>query len=181
MLDSTPYFHPSFSKNNSIVYCHYPAAKYHIESENIGYLEKDIEIEDISSVSSHGNNNNYKDITVGNLKNHIKKANNNNHKLRKTTIKEYFRILKYGYWNLMRNSTIVTNSEFTRNVIVEAFGTDYNSICILRPQIDVDTFRNAKLISEQDYGCIFNESPFVNVYTEQVSKCCKFKCILILS
>jgi hypothetical protein len=45
--DSAPYFHPSFSKNNAITYCHYPAAKYHIESENIGYLEKDLEIEEI--------------------------------------------------------------------------------------------------------------------------------------
>jgi glycosyltransferase involved in cell wall biosynthesis len=153
--DSTPYFHTSFSKNNSIVYCHYPAAKYHIESENIGYLEKDIEIEAIASVSPYASNNNYKDSTVGNLKK-SHKTDNNNPKLRKTTIKEYFRILKYGYWNLMRKSTIVTNSEFTRKIIVEAFGTDYNSICILRPPIDVDTFRNAKLISEQDYDAYYH-------------------------
>lgn len=166
--DSTPYFHPSFSKNNSIVYCHYPAAKYHIESENIGYLEKDIEIEDISSVSSYGNNNNYKDSTVGNLKNHIK-IDNNNHKLRKTTIKEYFRILKYGYWNLMRKSTIVTNSEFTRNVIVEAFRTDYNSICILRPPIDVDTFRNAKLISEQDYDAYYHNRDDIVIVISRIA------------
>jgi alpha-1,2-mannosyltransferase len=149
--DSTPYFHPSFSKNNSIVYCHYPAAKYHIESENIGYLEKDIEIEDISSVSSYGNN------------------NNNNNKLKKTTIKEYFRILKYGYWNLMRNSTIVTNSEFTRNVIVEAFGTDYNNICILRPPIDVDTFRNAKLISEQDYDAYYHNRDDIVIVISRIA------------
>jgi glycosyltransferase involved in cell wall biosynthesis len=163
--DSTPYFHPSFSKNNSIVYCHYPAAKYHIESENIGYLEKDIEIEDISSVSSYDNN---KDITVDNLKNHIK-TGNNNQKLRKPTIKEYFRILKYSYWNLMRNSTIVTNSEFTRNVIVEAFGTDYNSIRILRPPIDVDIFRNAKLISEQDYGAYYHNRDDIVIVISRIA------------
>ena len=146
--DSAPYFHPSFSKNNSIIYCHYPAAKYHIESENIGYLEKDLEIEAISSVSSYGNNN--KDISsIANSKNHVKTVNNV-HKLSETTIKEYFRILKYGYWNLMRNSTIVTSSEFTRKVIVDAFGIDYNSIHILSPPIDVDIFRNVKSMSEQD-------------------------------
>jgi glycosyltransferase involved in cell wall biosynthesis len=50
----------------------------------------------------------------------------------------------------MRNSTIVTNSEFTRKVIVDAFGTDYNSIHILSPPIDVDIFSNVKLMSEQD-------------------------------
>ena len=129
---------------------------------------KDIEIEDISCVSSYGNNNNYKDSTVGNLKNHIK-MDNNNHKLRKTTIKEYFRILKYGYWNLMRNSTIVTNSEFTRNIIVEAFGTDYNSICILRPPIDVDTFRYAKLISEQDYDAYYHNRDDIVIVISRIA------------
>jgi glycosyltransferase involved in cell wall biosynthesis len=146
--DSAPYFHPSFSKNNSIIYCHYPAAKYHIESENIGYLEKDLEIEAISSVSSYGNNN--KDTSsIARSKNHVKTVYND-YKLRETTIKEYFRILKYGYWNLMRNSTIVTNSEFTRKAIVDAFGIGYNDIDILSPPIDVDIFRNVRLILEQD-------------------------------
>jgi hypothetical protein len=148
--DSAPYFRPSFSKNNSIVYCHYPAAKYHIESENIGYLEKDLEIEVIPNVSSYGNNNNDNDKTsIDNSKIDVK-TDNKNHKLSETTIKEYFRILKYGYWNLMRNSTVVTNSEFTRKVIVDAFGTDYDSIYILSPPIDVNIFRNVDLTSEQD-------------------------------
>ena len=147
--DSAPYFRPSFSKNNSIVYCHYPAAKYHIESENIGYLEKDLEIKEvIPNVSSYGNNN--KETSIDNSKIDVKTDNNNNHKLSETTIKEYFRILQYGYWNLMRNSTIVTNSEFTRKVIVDAFGTDYDSIYILSPPIDVNIFRNVDLTSEQD-------------------------------
>ena len=72
--DSAPYFHPSFSKNNSIIYCHYPAAKYHIESEDIGYFEKDLEIEAISSVSSYDNNN--KDTSIANSKDHVKTDNN---------------------------------------------------------------------------------------------------------
>ena len=143
--DSAPYFHPSFSKNNSIVYCHYPAAKYHIESENIDYLEKDLEIDMIPNTASHINNN--KDINIGNSKNHIKRADNR--KLSRATIKEYFRILQYGYWNLMRNSTIVTNSEFTRKVIVDAFETDHDSIHILSPPIDVDIFRNVEMSLEQ--------------------------------
>ena len=145
--DSAPYFHPSFSKNNSIIYCHYPAAKYHIESENIGYLEKDLEIEAISNISPYCNTP-AKNTSIARLKNHVKTVNNG-YKLRETTIKEYFRILKYGYWNLMGNSTIVTNSEFTRKAIVDTFGTDYNSIHILSPPIDVDIFRNVRLILEQ--------------------------------
>jgi hypothetical protein len=52
----------------------------------------------------------------------------------------------------MRNSTIVTNSEFTRKIIVDAFGIDYNSIYVLRPPIDIDIFRNVELMSAQDNG-----------------------------
>jgi hypothetical protein len=82
--DSAPYFRPSFSKNNSIVYCHYPAAKYHIESENIGYLEKDLEIEEvIPNVSSCGNNN--KETSIDNSKIDVK-TDNNNHKLCETQL-----------------------------------------------------------------------------------------------
>jgi glycosyltransferase involved in cell wall biosynthesis len=59
--------------------------------------------------------------------------------------KEYFEILKYGYWNLMRNSTLITNSEFSRRAIVNACGLD--NIYILSPPIDVETFRNAALMA----------------------------------
>ena len=42
--DAAPYYHSSFSKDNVITYCHFPTAKYHIESENIDYLKTDIGI-----------------------------------------------------------------------------------------------------------------------------------------
>jgi glycosyltransferase involved in cell wall biosynthesis len=150
--DSAPYFHPSFSKNNAVTYCHYPAAKYHIESENIGYLEKDLEIEMTSNIVSYDDHNNNKDNTIGDSKNYIK--TDNICKLSETTIKQYFRILKYGYWNLMRNSTIITNSEFTRRAILSAFGADYNNnIHILSPPIDFDIFRNnIELMTKRNYG-----------------------------
>ena len=62
--------------------------------------------------------------------------------------KEYFEILKYGYWNLMRNSTVITNSEFSRRAIVNAFGLD--NIYILSPPIDSETFRNVELMANGD-------------------------------
>ena len=40
--DAAPYYHSSFSKDNAITYCHFPSAKYHIESENIDYLKTDL-------------------------------------------------------------------------------------------------------------------------------------------
>ncbi|MGZ8886820.1 MAG: glycosyltransferase, partial [Nitrososphaeraceae archaeon] len=62
--------------------------------------------------------------------------------------KEYFEIIKYGYWNLMRNSTVITNSEFSRRAIVNAFGLD--NIYILSPPIDIETFRNVALMANGD-------------------------------
>jgi hypothetical protein len=40
--DAAPYYHPSFSKDNAITYCHFPTTKYHIESENVVYLRTDL-------------------------------------------------------------------------------------------------------------------------------------------
>ena len=62
--------------------------------------------------------------------------------------KEYFKLLKYGYSNLMRNSTVITNSEFSRSAIVNALGLD--NICVLSPPIDVETFHNAALMANVD-------------------------------
>ena len=62
--------------------------------------------------------------------------------------KEWFNVLKYAYWNLIKNSTIVTNSEFSRRAIVEAFGID--QVYVLSPPIDIDTFRNVALVPAYD-------------------------------
>ena len=132
--DAAPYYHPSFSKDNAITYCHFPSTKYHIESENIFYLKTDLGMTERSIIFS--DNKDYKDI------NNLKNCKTKPHFSR---IKEYFEILKYGYWNLMRNSTVITNSEFSRRAIVNAFGLDH--IYILSPPIDIDTFRNVALMA----------------------------------
>ncbi len=129
--DAAPYYHSSFSKNNAITYCHFPSTKYHIESENIEYLKTDLGMMESSKE--------YKDIN--NSKNYKTKAQ---FKRRK----EYFKLLKYGYCNLMRNSTVITNSEFSRRAIVNALGLD--NIYVLSPPIDVETFHNAALMANID-------------------------------
>ena len=48
----------------------------------------------------------------------------------------------------MRNSTVITNSEFSRRAIVNAFGID--NIYILSPPIDIETFRNVALMANGD-------------------------------
>jgi glycosyltransferase involved in cell wall biosynthesis len=137
--DATPYYHSSFSKDNAITYCHFPSTKYHIESENIDYLKTDLGMTERSNVFS--DNKDYEDIN--NPKNFKTK-----HQFSRR--KEYFEILKYGYWNLMRNSTVITNSEFSRRAIVNAFGFGLDNIYILSPPIDIETFRNVALMANGD-------------------------------
>jgi glycosyltransferase involved in cell wall biosynthesis len=133
--DAAPYYHSSFSKDNAITYCHFPSTKYHIDSENIEYLKTDLGMTERS--------NSFFDIMeyegINNPKNYKTK-------LQFSRRKEYFEIIKYGYWNLMRNSTVITNSEFSRRAIVNALGL-YN-IYILSPPIDIETFRNVALLTD---------------------------------
>ena len=135
--DAAPYYHSSFSKDNAITYCHFPSTKYHIESENIDYLKTDLGITESSNAVS--NNNDHEDIN---------NPENWKTRLQFSRSKKYFEILKYGYWNLMRNSTVITNSEFSRRAIVNAFGLD--NIYILSPPIDIETFRNVALMANGD-------------------------------
>src|SRR5688500_1736836 len=135
--DAAAYYHPSYSKGNAITYCHFPSTKYHIESENIDYLKTDLGMTERSNVfadnKDHENINNPKNCKT---------------KPQFSRRKEYFEILKYGYWNLMRNSTVITNSEYSRTAIVNACGLD--NIYILSPPIDIETFRNVALMTKGD-------------------------------
>jgi glycosyltransferase involved in cell wall biosynthesis len=130
--DAAPYYHPSFSKNNAITYCHYPSTKYHIEFENTEYLRTDLGMTENTIIFS--DNRNYEDIN---------KSKDCQAKLHSSRKREYFEILKYGYCNLMKNSIVITNSEFSRRAIVNAFGLE--DIRILSPPIDIETFRNSAL------------------------------------
>lgn len=62
-------------------------------------------------------------------------------------------MVKYYYENLMKNSTVITNSEFSRKAIFEAFdgssdsGRRIEEVQVLRPPVDVDTFRRVLLSS----------------------------------
>ena len=133
--DAAPYYHSSFSKDNAITYCHFPSTKYHIDSENIEYLKTDLGM-------TEGSNSFFDNMEYEGIHN----PKNYKTKLQLSRRKEYFKIIKYGYWNLMRNSTVITNSEFSRRAIVNALGL-YN-IYILSPPIDIETFRNVALMTK---------------------------------
>ncbi len=63
-------------------------------------------------------------------------------------------MVKYYYESLMKNSTVITNSEFSRKAIIEAFdgssdnGREIDEVQVLRPPVDVDTFRRVLLSSK---------------------------------
>ena len=132
--DAAPYYHSSFSKDNAISYCHFPSTKYHIDSENIEYLKTDLGMTDES-------NNFFDKLDYEDINN----PKNYKTKLQLSRRKEYFKIIKYGYWNLMRNSTVITNSEFSRRAIINALGL--YDIYILSPPIDLETFQNIALMT----------------------------------
>jgi glycosyltransferase involved in cell wall biosynthesis len=126
--DIVPYYNKSFSKKNAITYCHYPSAKFFIQSENKAYLEKHLKIARASSSNSLTS-----DLDQHTTQNNIVDFNK----------KRYLEWLKDAYDNLMKNSTILTNSDYTRKAIFKTYGID--SAIILNPPVYVDTFRNSAL------------------------------------
>ena len=57
----------------------------------------------------------------------------------------YYQTSKTAYTRMMLNSTVFTNSEFSRKAIFKTFGVDS---MVLHPPVDVDVFRNASLSSK---------------------------------
>jgi glycosyltransferase involved in cell wall biosynthesis len=130
--DLFPYYQDHFSKKNAVAYCHFPMAKKYIESRNLQYLKRDLRIiKDQEQESTLSNNDT---------------GNKNKEK--------HFQMVKYYYENLMKNSTVITNSEFSRKAIFEAFdgssdsGRGIDEVQVLRPPVDVDTFRRVLLSSK---------------------------------
>jgi glycosyltransferase involved in cell wall biosynthesis len=119
--DTLPYYHCSLLKNNAVTYCHFPSAKYHIDSENLEYL-RDIRVAGFTQI-----------YDIDYPKN-------------KQNVRRYFKYLRNKYDNLMKNTLVLTNSEYTRKAILNAFSVDAK---ILYPPVDVDIFRGAALDSNQ--------------------------------
>jgi glycosyltransferase involved in cell wall biosynthesis len=129
--DTLPYYHFSFSKDNALTYCHFPSAKYHIDSENLEYL-RDIKISGFSQISYVG--------TLKNKEAHIFEIETE-HK-----VKKYFKFLRDKYYNMIKDTLVLTNSEYTRKAISNAFDVDAK---ILHPPVDIDTFQKIASKSNQ--------------------------------
>jgi glycosyltransferase involved in cell wall biosynthesis len=57
----------------------------------------------------------------------------------------YFAAARGAYDKMMANSTVLTNSEFSRRAIFKTFGVDST---VLHPPVNVDAFQNAALYSD---------------------------------
>ncbi len=131
--DIDPYYSNSLSKNNAITYCHFPSAKFFIQSEDKAYLEKHLKIK--RRLLSSGSITDTAYEKMG--------KNNTPYDIINFDIKRYLEWLKNSYDNLMRNSTILTNSQYSRKAILDTYGID-NAI-VLSPPVEVDIFRNFAL------------------------------------
>jgi glycosyltransferase involved in cell wall biosynthesis len=145
--DAAPYYQRSFSKHIAITYCHFPSTKYHIESRNIEYLKTDIGMraEEETDVFLDDNDSTYEDITAYNLREYQTRLQFSNKVRRKRTKQECFQLIEYGYFNLMKSSTVITNSQFSRRAIANAFGLE--NTYVLNPPIDIETFQKVALIA----------------------------------
>ena len=125
--DIVPYYDKSFSKKNAITYCHFPSAKFFIQSEDTTYLQQHLKIDRMTSSLQ------YLVVDENRQKTQNILINSNR--------KNYLQWLKDSYDNLMKNSTILTNSYYTRNTIFNTYGIE--DAIVLYPPVDVDIFRNA--------------------------------------
>lgn len=112
--DILPYFNTGFTKKRAITYCHFPLATYRIEARDPVYIKF------LKKMHSHTNRTGYYN-------------ENANLKLAKAT-----------YIKMVRNSTVITNSEYSRKAIRKIF--NINSI-VLSPPVNIDIFRNSVLIN----------------------------------
>ena len=129
--DTLPYYHRSFSKNNAVTYCHFPSARYHIDSENLEYL-RDIRVTGFRQIDEMD----YSEKNVARIFDLETEQK----------IKRYFKFLRDRYEKLMKNTLLLTNSEYTRKAISNAFNIDAK---ILYPPVDVETFQEIALKSNQ--------------------------------
>jgi glycosyltransferase involved in cell wall biosynthesis len=69
----------------------------------------------------------------------------------------YYNAARTAYIKMMLNSTVLTNSNFSRKAILKSFGVDS---AVLPPPVDVDIFRNACLTSNSPDDSILVISRF---------------------
>lgn len=123
--DVLPYYLPSFSPRTAITYCHYPVAMDPIRSRDLSYLKY---LADLALVD--------KKILNGDAQ----------------TQSEFWHNLQQQYLNMLRNSLLLTNSNFSKVAILKTLESNKfttNVPLIIPPPVNVEEFRRAALFSAE--------------------------------
>jgi len=121
-----PYFLPSFSRRTTITYCHFPVAMEPINPRDLSYLRY---LADLGLVD--------KEIVNGDAQ----------------TRSEFWHNLRQYYLLMLRNSLLITNSNFSKEAILTTLesnklATDWQPL-IIPPPVNVEEFRRAALFSAE--------------------------------
>ncbi|HEX5519015.1 MAG TPA: hypothetical protein VFX18_01100 [Candidatus Nitrosocosmicus sp.] len=150
--DIDPFYNDDLCKKNTITYCHYPTAKSLIEKEDKDYLERYLKITRAYSFfySSHNTftSPHHHSSSSYVIQDDSDKDNNDNYDLENFNAvlkiihyykQQYLKWLKYAYNNMIKNTTLVTNSKFSRKAIFDECGIQ--DTIVLSPPVDVEKFR----------------------------------------
>jgi alpha-1,2-mannosyltransferase len=111
-VDGLPYYIPYCSKQNYVCYCNYPTAIKHIQSKNEDYLRE--------TRIYHS-----RDLNKGTVPGYKRNI--------------YFKKLLYSYLQAMKNSRVLTNSEFSKKAIKNVVGVDAQ---VLYPPVETEKFQS---------------------------------------
>jgi glycosyltransferase involved in cell wall biosynthesis len=139
--DIDPYYDSSLSAHNMIVYCHYPSAKLFIENDDTDYLRYHLKIDrlqsstiatnpEVRSQISYKNSNQLMSQIIESPGTEIELNSNDDDK------KKYAKWVKKTYDSMIRNSFLITNSNYSKTAIQREY--DRDDVIVLSPPVDVD-------------------------------------------
>lgn len=145
--DMLPHYLPHFSRNNSIVYCHYPLAIELATQHDPAYLKF---LADLDLVTFYQKDNN-RDKSAN-----LRRAESDK--------RAFWQSLYDNYLMMLEHSTILTNSRFSKDAILKVLlmgpntqntatfssaGHIVNQPLIIPPPVNVEEFRDAALYSRE--------------------------------
>ncbi|MDF0682099.1 MAG: hypothetical protein P0116_14165 [Candidatus Nitrosocosmicus sp.] len=143
--DIDPYYSPKLSKAIVVTYCHYPSARSFIENKDSNYFEYHLRVSRMDSSSSLKSN-------AGSIINAADNSISYLSSVNKRTVSEstidnlerknrYIKWVKEAYEKMIRNSFLITNSQYSKKAIIEAYGID--ETIVLSPPVAVNYIRNS--------------------------------------
>jgi hypothetical protein len=140
--DIDPYYSPKLSKTIVVTYCHYPSAKSFIENKDSNYFEYHLKVNRMhsSSLKSNAESIINADQSISYLSSVNKRTDPDS--TIDTLEKEncYIKWVKETYDKMIRNSFLITNSQYSRKAIIEAYGID--EAIVLSPPVAVNNIRD---------------------------------------